>query len=383
MKTAFVGHYAPLSKAMEQASSAAGNQVQRQIGEEVSKLCGANHAALYSMTPHPTWPRGPLVSPSMIEGPTLFIGYLNLPALKHLIFASRLFARLIKTRPSFCLQYNSYLFENLAVLIYRWCGARRTIGIIIQDIHVQKGAHLWSKRGIKSLVERASLRLARQFDVIAPISHAIIGDFNFDPAKCTVFQGGITKFAEELMDDPAPPTLTDIGVFAGALERHNGIDRLVDRWIADDIVHPLHIFGRGSLTEYVEQSARRCERIVFHGFQPEDVILEWQRRARWHFCLRYSVGLNEAYFFPSKLFNIVCSAGIVVVNDFHGLPSTIRDHLCVVPDDLGNLARQLEESRPLGSPMHVKQRREMVRAAHSWSSCVQQVIQKVGEPLRA
>ncbi|MBX3622307.1 MAG: hypothetical protein KF891_20265 [Rhizobacter sp.] len=383
MKAAFIGHYAPPSKAMEGASSAAGNQVQRQIGEDLSHLCGTDRTISYSMTPQPIWPRGPLVVASAFEETTRFIGYLNLPVLKHLVFAFRLFIHLRRTKPWFCLQYNSYLFENLALLIYRWSAKGSAIAMLIQDIHVQKGLRLWSKRGIKSAAERASLWLARKFDAIVPISSAIIRDFNFEPSKCTVFQGGVTRFASALMDEPASAALEDIAVFAGALEPHNGIDRLVDRWIADEVAYPLHVFGRGSLTEHVAQSARRCGRIVFHGFQSEDVVLNWQRRARWHFCLRYSVGLDEAYFFPSKLFNIVCSSGIVVVNDFHALPLSIRHHLCVVPEGLQNLAQHLEESRPLGSAAHVSQRREIVRVAHSWGSCVQHILQKVGGSGRA
>lgn len=373
MKTAFVGHFAPLSQALEQASSVAGNQVQRQIFQEFSQQCGVERAVCYVMTPQSFWPHGPFIARSLTEGAMEFIGYLNLPVLKHLIFALRLLVRLLVARPQFCLQYNSYLFENLALLLFRLCHRGSAIAIIIQDIHVLTGVPLLSKRGLRSLSERTSLRLAKRFDMIVPISSAIVTDFHFAPSKCFVFQGGITEFAVQIMRGPEQQ-LQEIGVFAGGLERHNGIDRLVDQWLASGIEQPLHVFGRGSLERHVEQAARQSDRIVFHGFQPEHVVLAWQLKARWNFCLRYSLGLNQTYFFPSKLFNILCAPGAVVVNDFHALPETVRDYLCVVSDDLSDLAEHLPAAASLSSPDCARVRREIVRSKHSWHSCIGQIV---------
>lgn len=369
----FVGHFAPKAEALERASSIAGNQVQRKIFQEFSEQCGINQTACYVMTPRPFWPRGPLITRSLTEGSMEFIGYLNLPVIKQLVFASRLLARLIISRPQLCLQYNSYLFENLAILIYRLCHRGSAVAIIIQDIHVAPGVSLFSERGLRSLSERTSIRVARHFDLIVPISSAIIDDFHFTSSKCVVFQGGITDFAIQVMRGQEQ-TLADVGVFAGGLEPHNGIDRLVDQWLACGIKHQLHVFGRGSLERHVELAALKSDRIIFHGFEPEDVVLSWQRRARWNFCLRYSLGLNQTYFFPSKFFNILCAPGAVVVNDFYALPQTVRDHICVVNDDLSDLAARLLSAAELSSPECIHARREIVQSKHSWRSCIAQII---------
>jgi hypothetical protein len=373
MKTAFVGHFAPISQALEQASSVAGNQVQRQIFHEVSQQCGVERTACFVMTPQPFWPRGPLISRSMTEGRIEFIGYLNLPVLKHLIFALRLLVRLLVARPQLCLQYNSYLLENLALLLFRLCHRGSALAIIIQDIHVVTGVSLLSKQGLRSLSERTSLRLAKRFDMIVPISSAIVADFHFPPSKSVVFQGGITEFALQIKHGAEQP-LEEIGVFAGGLERHNGIDRLVDQWLASSIEQPLHVFGRGSLERHVKQAAQQSNRIVFHGLQPENVVLAWQLKARWNFCLRYSLGLNQTYFFPSKLFNILCAPGAVVVNDFYALPETVRDYVCVVSDDLSDLAEHLPAAASLSSPDCVRVRRELVLSKHSWHWCIGQIV---------
>lgn len=302
-----------------------------------------------------------------------FIGFLNLPVLKHMIFALRIFVRLLVARPQLCLQYNSFLFENLALLLYRVCHHRSSLAIIIQDVHIEPKVSVLSKRGLRSLSERTSLRLATHFDVIVPISSAIITDFHLAPSKCFVFQGGITDFAVQVMSEQKQE-LEEIGVFAGGLEPHNGIDRLVDQWLASGIAQPLHVFGRGSLERHIEYAASQSDRIVFHGFQPEHVVLAWQRKARWNFCLRYSQGLNQSYFFPSKFFNILCAPGGVVVNDFRALPETVRDYLCVVTDDLSDLATHLSAAASFSSPDRVRIRREIVRSKHSWHSCIGQIV---------
>lgn len=374
MKAVFIGHFAPLSRALEHASSAAGNQVQRQIADELARRCGSARAACFSMTPQPFWPRGPLLSSSETEGSIEFLGYLNLPVLKHLLFSLRLFGHLLATRPQLCLQYNSYLFENLTLLLYRLLRQGSGVAIIIQDIHVAPDAPMLSKAGLRSLSERASLFLSRFFDMIVPISREIVEDFGMNPNKCLVFQGGITEFGARLMNGPNDEALADVGVFAGALEPYNGIDLLIERWQTDGIETVLHVFGRGSLAERVKQAAKGCGNIVYHGFQPEHLVLAWQRCARWNFCLRYSAGINQTYFFPSKLFNIVCAPGVVVVNDFQALPTSIKAHLCVVRDDLLDLAVRLRNSSVLSSPARVTARRQIVQAEHNWGSCVQQVL---------
>lgn len=373
MKAVFIGHFAPYSKALDLASSSAGNQVQRQIIQDFSDLCAPNRTACYVMMPQPFWPRGPLIVKSHIENTIDFIGYLNVPVLKHIIFALRILTRMLVIRPQLCLQYNSYLFENLVLLLYRLCIRRSVVAIIIQDIHDFAGASMLSKSKVRSVFERASLSLSKRFDMIVPISSAIIKDFQLDASKCFVFQGGITKFAAQVMCGQEKQ-LEEIGVFAGGLEPHNGIDRLVDQWLASGIEQKLHVFGRGSLEGHVQQAALTSDRIVFHGFQPEHVVLDWQRKARWNFCLRYSLGLNQAYFFPSKFFNILCAPGSVVVNDFYALPGTVRDHVCIIKDDLSNLAVCLLSATDLSSPESVDARREIVRSKHSWRSCIGQII---------
>jgi len=262
----------------------------------------------------------------------------------------------------------------LALLLFRVCRPESALAVIIQDIHVEGGGGFFSKQNLRALSERISLLVVRSFNMIIPISAAIVDDFGIQQSKCFVFQGGVTEFAGQLMRVSDAPPLEDIGVFAGGLEPHNGVDRLVTQWIACGVKKPLHIFGRGSLTSRIELAAQESSCIIYHGFQPEQVVLEWQLKARWNFCLRYSIGLNQDYFFPSKFFNILCAPGSVVVNDFHAIPESVRAYLSFISDDLSDLVGCLDAAVLDTEPARVSTRREIVHARHSWSACIGQII---------
>ena len=374
MTIVFIGHFSPLSKILDTASSSAGNQVQRQIINELASKYGTDKVLSYSMTPLSAWPHDTAIYKKHQEDSILFLGYLNVPILKHVVFSLRLFVKLIMVRPQICLQYNSYFFENLVLLLYRFCNSDCSLAIVIQDILVTPETSLLRKSGIRSLSERASLLLAQYFDLIVPISSAIINDFHLNPDKCFIFQGGITYFSEKIMNNSELHSLLDLGVFAGALEPYNGIDKLVDQWIAFGIQWPLHIFGKGSLENHIKQAAESTEKIIFHGFQPEHVILEWQSKARWNFCLRYSLGLNQKYFFPSKFFNIVCASGAILVNDFYGLPDPLRKYLNIVSDNLSDLQEQLVLIDHLPHQENIRARREAVKKEYNWKVCIEKII---------
>jgi glycosyltransferase involved in cell wall biosynthesis len=378
MKIAFIGHFAPASNAYGQASSIAGNLVQRQILSEIRMLDAIEKVSCYVMEPQPAWPRGPLVVDRIIEEDIEYVGYLNLPLIKHLYFSCILFLRLVALRPKLCIQYNSYLFENIALILYRKFSIRSLLAVVIQDVHVSQRFSLLTKRGLRSIMESMSLFFATNFDIIVPISHEIAMDFGFSPEKCLIFKGGLTDLSAQLIKYHGGE-LENIAVFAGGLEKHNGIDRLVNQWLNSGIEYDLHIFGRGTLELCVKEAAQHSSRIFYHGFQPEAVVQQWVAKARWNFCLRYSDGLNQEYFFPSKFFNIACAPGVAVVNKFHDLPYSLITYVCVVDDDLLDLNVKIASSDSYLDPNCMDARREILMSQYSWKTCINNIVKKFHE----
>src|SRR5690606_13457629 len=94
----------------------------------------------------------------------------------------------------------------------------------------------------------------------------------------------------------------------------------------------------------------------------------------WNFCLRYAVGINTNYFFPSKLFNVVSAPGSVIVNNFRGLPASLCEFLFVVADDLSNLPEVLMRAESSTNQELVSKRRKILLSSYSWRGCISRIF---------
>lgn len=371
----FIGHFSPKNQLDPLAASGAGEKVQRQILDELVSAAVPGEVTCISMRPIPAWPNGPLLSSGVQEGCIEFPSYLNLPAIKHLIFGLKIYFALVKKSSARCVVYNAYFWENVFLFIYSRINPKTKIAIIIQDVHVGE-APIFSRRWIVSKISSISVRISGAFNLVVPISDAIASDFKIDRSKYFVFQGAATSSAEKLLKTPAAE-VEDFAVFAGALERYNGVDLLVEQWVQKRIQHPLHVFGRGSLSPLVELAAKNSEYVIYHGFRSDDFVADYQKNARWNFCFRFSIGINQSYFFPSKLFNISLAPGLVVVNDFKSFPQEIMSLVIVVSDDLRDLARAIEKSVDFDLADSSRKRREVILRKYSWKTCVNELLKRL------
>jgi len=370
----FVGHFSPFVNKPDEALSAAGNLTQSSIIEALDENESVKTVTACVMNSRAAWPKGSVWVAGKKAENLHALGYLNFPLFKHFWFAVRLFYFLIKLRPNLCVQYNSYFFENIVILMYRFFFPRTRIAIIIQDVHVQvkyaKNIKLW----FRTYIEMVGIACARHFDTLIPITDKIIRDFNFDEKKSFVFQGGVTGRTLCGLHQSAHERLDDIAVFAGAFEPHNGIDVLLKRWAAGEMRTELHMFGRGSLENMVKGYAEKSKYIVYHGFCSEDEVYDLQSKARWLISLRYSVGLNQDYFFPSKLFNLLALNGNVLVNNFNNLPRELLPYLVILDDKLLCLEEGFLIKKGVISVSMVNDRHQMLIDRFSWVHCIDRLI---------
>lgn len=303
--------------------SAAGDLVQKQIFDSIE-----DHEKFFiAISPAPVWPKGPFYIKGSKRQHGKFISYLNLPILREMIFAFFILLQLSKCNA--VIQYNSYFFTNLVIVLFKKIFNYKAI-IILQDFRV---GQLFSKKDL--LADKVASKLLKYFDGYLPITSKFIQYLKLDPTKSIVFPGAITLHGINSLQDTQNIQLEDFAVYAGALEKHNGVKKLVDQWIAQEITMPLHIFGRGSLEGYIR--SLQSDNIVLHGFKSSEEVYTWQSKAKFNFCFRFSDGLDEEFFFPSKFFNLVCYRGGLIVNEFKNLPDDLKPFLFVVEDDMSNL----------------------------------------------
>ncbi len=368
----FIGNFSSNDYQKSIANSSAGNQVQFQILNEINMLGGTVNTFCYSMQPMPAWPKGEFIVRSKKESNILFPSFINLPIIKNLFFALHLLLFLLKYRPKYCVQYNSYLFENLALIFYRFFFRKSRISIIIQDVNCDPIIKFQHLVNVKYLIERLGLYLLIYYDFLVPVSEELALDFRFKKEKYFVFQGGMTSYSMQLFNSQVQEQSSDnkFAVFAGAIEPYNGLKKLIDQWTFQEIKFPLHIFGRGSMSEYVKIKAKENRYIIYHGFQSEEIVEQWLLQAQWNFCLRYSIEINQNYFFPSKFFNLICLKNTLICNPFNNLPISLQSFIVLIDDELQNLSNiinsTLNENRLDKSNLCF----QTLFNHHSWETCI-------------
>jgi hypothetical protein len=190
--------------------------------------------------------------------------------------------------------------------------------------------------------------------------------------RAFVFIGGLTQFSDKISE--LESTIEEYAVYAGKLERYNGVDRLVRAWTEQKICRYLHVFGKGCLEGFLREQSINNKYIVFHGQRDESEVITWQSRARWN--LRYSDGINQDYFFPSKFFNICAADGLIIVNDFNGIPFELRETIAFVDDELSELSEIVGESHKIDASEASRQRRRILEKNHTWRSCINRIIER-------
>lgn len=335
----YVGAFSRPDSGPGRGSSAAGDQVQDEIFRVLGRYFEPNGVSCQAivLSPVPSWPMGPAWVSAFRLNNVIWPAFVNVPGLKQLFFSFFLAVSLVRRRPAIIFFYNGDLFSFAISIVYKVFRPYARLVGIVQDVLTYPGCSR-----LKALSYSFAMRLLRYFDLIIPISRDIADDFKLQVDKVFVFRGGITRQADALLAHSIGNINARIAVFAGALESYNGVDKLVSMWPAFGDFE-LHVFGKGVCEGFIKDVSARNPLVVFHGVCSEDVVTTWMARAVLNFCLRYPIGIEAKYFFPSKFFNVMAAPGIAVVNRFHGLPTDAAELCVVVNDDLVDFFARIDE----------------------------------------
>jgi hypothetical protein len=366
-KILFVGHFSSKCATQNFASSAAGDIVQKEIISSINSSESVNESHYIAQEPMASWPKGPLYVQGSETDEGHHPSFLNIPVLKSIIFCIQIFVLIIIFRPNIIIQYNSYFFENLVLKFSTLFGTK--VACIIQDVRI---GNAFKRMAV--FQDYLANKILKSFDYVVPVSKPLAEYLCLEPSKYEVFEGGGTSFGHHLK---VINNLENFAVFAGALESHNGIDKLVDYWDRESIEMPLHIMGRGTLTGYIERiSNESCNNIFYHGYKSQEEVLKFQEKAKFNFCFRYSIGLNQDYFFPSKFFNIGLCQGGVICNQFNGLPNELKNEIFIANEDFSNLGEIL--SIPIIEIKNIYQSRyEIITEKFNWKKIVNKILLKL------
>jgi glycosyltransferase involved in cell wall biosynthesis len=170
-------------------------------------------------------------------------------------------------------------------------------------------------------------------DGVIAVTEKILFDF-----RCTkkniVMEGGISR---DLLtfDDIAPKSAKTFNMFyAGALDKLNGVDLLIDAFSRNTNTNiRLIIAGKGELREFVEKSATKDNRIEFLGLISHAEIIKLYAEVSMLLCIRVTKEINTGYFFPSKLVEYISTGIPVLCTDIKSSNFDLNDFCFVIKDE--------------------------------------------------
>lgn len=360
-----------------QAHSAAGDQVQNEILEELNKNTEEDFNIIcISHDPFSQWPKGPLFVKSKKSGNIIYPWYINFPVLKSFFFLFHYIYFTLFYKPKLILKYNTNIIDAIVFRMLRLVITYK-VAIIIQDIVLPKGIRHYLKR----LSNYHAVKLTRKFDVLVPITEDIAKYFNFPVEKTIVFRGGVTRQTREILKAVKTNTygmLVERAIFAGALEPYNGIDWLIKHWIEEGVTLPLVVFGNGTLRPLLEAEHQRHQRsggrIIYMGFCDEATVSKFISTSKINICLRFSKGIKEEYFFPSKFINMCAAPGVLLCNQFKNIPTELMAHCNIVKEGIGECIKEVIESSDKSLEYHHLKRVQWLYSNSNWGVVVKKIL---------
>lgn len=328
----FIGAFNNI-KSSDFSGSGAGAKVQYEIINAL-RLIDSDFKALV-MPELPSWPRSKLITNSdLMDEDIQFMSILNVSFLKRFVFYAQVLLFIIINKPRSIFSYNSSLISCVFSFLFKIFGCKRIL--ILQDVNTPKFNSLISCFNLKNIASYTYLKiLPFCYDFFIPITKSCINSLNLPPSRSEVFVGAVPLHRFNKLN---PTISNNLAVFAGALEPYNGVDLLLDNWPIDSS-YKIHVFGTGSLSEYVSTISKTNPNIVYHGFKTPEFVDEYLLKSKINFCFRYSKGLEQKFFFPSKFFDLINLPGFLVCNRFDNIPCELNDYIIFSNEDLSDISQ--------------------------------------------
>lgn len=327
---------------LKSEGSFAGAKVQLEIIQCLRNLYPEVDA--FAMQEVQTWPFNKLLIRNSEFNNVIFPTLINLKFFKSFVYALQVLVFALRNKPEVVFQYNSSFSLNLLSYVLNMLGVKTVL--VLQDINCKPNI-LWLSflRPVK-IFEIFGLKLAKvAFDIIVPVSDAIISEFSFENCNTIVWPGGvIDEVNPSLVSLDKPSDLTGcFAAVAGTLNEYNGVYLLARTWCDQNIPFVLHIFGDGVDGPKIKELSKQHSNIEYHGRTAPELVKKYLQMSTFNFCLRYSIGIDQRFFFPSKFFDIFAHPGAVLVNDFYGIPEKAKGEIYILNEDLSNLSHLVSE----------------------------------------
>ena len=249
-------------------------------------------------------------------------GFFNLPGVKQLTVTVKLWAFIRrwcrKNRGHNChILLDGTFYTGLLALAAGKTGDVKT-GAILVDYY----SFMDPERKTRS--QRNYYRLLKQIDKFIFVTEHLEKLVNEDHKKYMIMEGLVNAQYET---DTQPPVGNHC-VYAGGLHEIYGVKNLVDAFRESDLPYELHLYGNGSLVDYIREAGEQDKRIVYGGILPHEELLRLEREAKLLVNPRPVHGqLDTRFNFPSKLMEYMQSGRPVITTRLLGIPAEYQGRM--------------------------------------------------------
>lgn len=322
------------------AYSSSGERVQKCIIDILRGILAPSDLKIVLMDTARTFPFSRLFYRTHSDYP----GLVNLKGLKGLSFSISSFRHVSWSEVKKVIIYNLWPSFGLLLLLVRFFYPKVHLTCIIQDIKLTGDRFSLFEK----ICARIEILVLRRFDAVIAITPAVAELVNSPRNTVSVFRGGvdIRDYLPGKEDEDGRSSQDDRFIlYAGTLNYYNGIDKVIKAWEASRKAGNLIVCGSGPLAAMVEEAATRTPSIKFHRLIPYKEIQKMLQQSSGNICFRYSEGIDETHFFPSKIFEVVGAPGIPIMNKMKSLHDNIFDlEIGWVSEDIGEIERAMKRA---------------------------------------
>ena len=370
----FITYFPLPNMKLDGAFSVAGDRVQDEIRYAISNNFGQTECLVMPVIR--AFPHGKLWLRSLKYDEKTYMGIINFPIVKMASFSAVLFFNLLRSKPKNIFIWNSYLFQNISIFIYKTISRNKpNVIIFVQDVQEPRRI-----RDIQFFLDMWSLRIINWFcDLCIPVTKDILVDFKIK-TRSIIAIGGVSESDSTEFKTEVKVGIKDSNyyVMGGALEPYNGTAKIASVWPSCGSAGFLNIYGSGSEASRIEEISRKNCYVRFFGKVRREEYLSSAISSLGVIVLRYSEGLDSKYFFPSKFLE-ACNLNVnIICNKFINFPEQMSPFVNFVSDDLSNLESVLVISKAIVDSQELNLKRiDFVRNNYTWDGVMKSIKMEI------
>ena len=223
----------------------------------------------------------------------------------------------------------------------------RVVGIVT-DVPTKRAFE--ERNPLKKLISRFSYLVLGRFDRYIFLTEAMNELINPKDRPYLISEGHVDSRAAEVKNTLEQKHEKKICLYAGSLRKIYGIPYLVEAFLEADAENAeLHIYGAGEYEQILEELSKKHPTVRFFGLQPNDHIVEEERKATLLINPRPTGEEYTQYSFPSKNMEYMVSGTPVLTTKLPGMPEEYEDFVYLISgENAHDLAKDLRAilSRP-------------------------------------